>query len=179
MFCPLFIFAQSGDSLKIDYNYINSIPQNAEVYINSELTGNTPLHFKWNDLLFPKQVKIKLKGYADHTESVGEFVIINKTVNLVLLNGTINPNLVKEDKATYFDKPRKIVPIVISSLLTAGAGISAYYFKSLAIENRDFYEDFGDQSALDRKKKYDLISGISLAVFQVGLGVLVYFLLID
>ena len=168
-----------SDSLKIDYNYINSVPQNAEVYINNRLIGNTPLHFKWGDSLFPKQMKIKLKGFADYFESINDYILINKTINLIPVKGSVKLNLVKEDKSTYFDEPRKVIPIVISSLVTAGAGLSAYYFKSLAIENRDFYEDFGDQSALDRKKKYDVISGVSLAVFQLGLGVLVYFLLID
>jgi hypothetical protein len=177
--CPKIIFGQGSDSLKIDYNYVNSSPQNAEVYINSELTGSTPLHFKWADSLFPKQMKIKLKGFADYFENITGYTLINKTVSLIPVGNYSKVNPVKEDKASYFGRPRKVVPIVISSLFAAGAGLCAYYFKSLAIENRDFYEDFGDQSSLDRKKKYDIISGVSLAVFQLGLGVLVYFLFID
>jgi hypothetical protein len=173
------LYAQLNDSLRIDYNYINTIPQNAEVYINDEYIGSTPKFFTWQDSVFPKQLKIKFEGYADYTETVYDASMMNKSYTLIPLTGSRKINLVKEDKATYFNKPRKVVPIVISSLITAGAGAMAYYFKSLAIENRDHYDEFGDTESLDRKKKYDVISGVSLAAFQLGLGALVYFLFID
>lgn len=168
-----------NDSLRINYNHVNSLPQNAEVYINDEFIGNTPGFFVWQDSVFPKQLKIKMKGYADYTETITGFGFINKTYTLVSLSGSNKLPLVKEDKSTYFNKPRKVIPLVFSALVTAGAGAAAYYFKHLAIENRDFYDEFGDPSALDRKKKYDIISGVSLAAFQLGLGALIYFLFID
>lgn len=173
------VFAQQDDSLKINYNYINSSPQNADVYINGEQVGSTPLFFTWKDSIFPKQVKIKMNGFADYVESVYEPGIYHKTIPLVSLKGTGKINPVKEDKSTYFNKPRKWFPVVLSSVVTAGGGALAYYFKSLAIENRDTYDATGDISALDRKKKYDIISGVSLAVCQVGLVSLLYFLFID
>jgi hypothetical protein len=173
------VFSQLSDSLRIDYNYINSVPQNAEVYLDDELAGHTPLFFTWSDSVFPKILKIKMKGYADYVETASDVSLINKTYNLVPLKGSRNPNPVKEDKATYFNKPRKVIPIVISSIAALGAGASAYYFKSLAIENRDYFDETGDPAALDRKKKYDVISGVSIAVFQLGVGALIYFLFID
>lgn len=173
------IYAQADDSLKINYNYINSSPQNAEIYLNDEFIGSTPLFFTWNDSTFPKQITIKLKGYADYTESFSDRNIINKTYALVPLTGSGKINAVKEDNSTYFNKPPKVVPIVISSIAVIGAGISAYYFKSLAIDNRDLYDQTGDPAALDKKKKYDLISGVSLGIFQAGLGALMYFLFVD
>lgn len=173
------LYAQLNDSLRIDYNYINTIPQNAEVYINDEYIGSTPKFFTWQDSVFPKQLKIKFEGYADYTETIYDASLMNKSYALVPLTGSGKINLVMEDKTTHFNKPRKVVPIVLSSLVTAGAGAMAYYFKSLAIENRDHYDEFGDTESLDRKKKYDVISAVSLAAFQLGLGALVYFLFID
>lgn len=166
-------------SLTIDYNYINSSPQNAEVYANDEYLGSTPIFFKWRDSTYPKQLAVKLKGYADYTETIFDGSPIKKNYVLVPLTGSSKIRLVERDKNTHFEKPRKIIPIVLSGLVTAGAGAAAYYFKSLAIENRDHYDSYGDQESLDKKEKYDLISGVSLAAFQLGLGALIYFLLID
>lgn len=173
------LLSQEVDSLRINYNYLNSIPQNAEVYVNDELMGNTPLFFQWKDSTTPKTITVKLKGYSDYTEHMPGNQLINTTFKLIPLKGTGLINPVKEDKATYFNKPRKVVPIVLSSIVAAGAGFSAFYFKSLAIDNRDYYDQYGDPAALDKKKKYDIISGVSLALFQVGLGALFYFLFID
>ena len=171
------VYAQ--DSLVIKYNYINSAPQDAMVYFNDEFRGNTPLFFTWQDSVFPKVMKITKRGYSDYIENIQEITGINKTVNMVSNSGNNILNSVKEDKASYFKRPRKILPIVVSGLATFGAGASAFYFKTLAIDNRNAGEETGDLQALDRQKKYDLISGISLVVFQAGLGALLYFLLID
>jgi hypothetical protein len=176
---PAGIFAQLSDSLRIDYNYVNSLPQNAGVYMNDELIGSTPLFFTWNDTLFPKEMKIKMKGFADFNEHIADGLRINKTYNLVPLTGSVKINLVKEDKQTYFKNPRKVVPIVISSIVAIGAGISAYYYKSLAVDNRDIYDQTGDPAALERKNKYDILSGVSLIVFQLGFTAAIYYLFIN
>lgn len=178
------VFSQESDytthdSLKINYNYINSQPQNADIYINDEHIGGTPRFFMWSDSVFPKQLKIKMKGYADYIETVNDASLLNKTYSLVPLSGTKLPNLVKEDKSTHFHAPRKVVPIVLTGLVTAGAGFAAFYYKSLAIDNRDHYNEFNDQESLDKKKKFDIISGVSIALFQVGFASLMYFLFID
>jgi hypothetical protein len=173
------LYTQVNDSLAIDYNYINTYPQNAEVYANDVYIGSTPLFFKWQDSTFPKQVKIRLNGYAEYSDFVTDGSLMKKTYTLVPLTGNGRVDLVMKDKNTHFEKPRKIIPIVLSALVTAGAGAAAYYFKTLAIENRDHYDTFGDQESLDKKKEYDIISGVSLALFQVGMGALIYFLLID
>jgi len=181
MFCLMqtVSYSQQPDSLEMPYNYINSTPQNAEVYFNNEFIGNTPLFFTWKDSVFPGQIRVSLKGYSDHLETISSPERINKNYSLVWLKGSRKTDLVKEDKKPYFEKPRKMFPIVLSSLTAIGAGISAFHFKSLALDSRDVYESTGDPGALDRKKKYDIISGVSLALFQVGLGALIYFLLFE
>jgi PEGA domain len=171
--------AQTVDSLKIGYNYINTVPQDAIVYINSEEIGRSPLFFVWQDSVFPKVLRISKNGYVDYTENVTDHGRYNKQFYLVPNPETKPINPVTEDKGPYFKSERKMVPIVLSSVTAIAAGISAFYFKSLAIENKEYFDETGDLQALDRRKKYDLYGGLCILVFQAGLGALLYYLLVD
>ena len=177
-------YAQNEDSLTIDYNYINSIPQNAQVYLNDSLAGETPFRFinYTFDSLKGLKITIILKGYADYFFNVTEKDFpLNKTIELVPLNklSLINNSPVRENDNDFFKSPRKVVPIVVTSAITAGSGVFSYYFKKLANENYDEYLATGNRKNFDRTKKYDLYSGLCLAAFQIGFAVLIYFLLID
>jgi hypothetical protein len=176
---PFILYGQNSDSVKIDYNFIDSYPQNANVLLDDELIGNTPLFFVWPDSLFPKKLTISLKGFKEESTAIYDNQLLNKKYILLPIGKHSIQNSVKENKQTYFREPRKVAPIVISSLVTAGSGFAAFYFKSLASENRKEYEEFGDQSSLDRKEKYDLLGGVSLVAFQLGFGALIYFLILD
>ncbi len=176
---PGVTLGQSIDSIKIDYNFIDSYPQNASVHLNDEFIGKTPLFFEWKDSLFPKSIKINLAGFSEQTEIISGGQLMNKKYILAPNGKHMVINGVKEDKLPYFKEPRKVVPIVISSIITAGSGFAAFYFKSLASNNRKDYEDFGNADSLDKKKKYDLLGGVSLVVLQLGFGALMYFLFLD
>jgi PEGA domain-containing protein len=173
--------AHPADSLAIPYNYINSIPQNAEVYYNDSLIGHTPFR-TYNRLTYPGLIKIKYKGYNDYTYALHVTdTLLNKTFYLVssLNSRGYGEELVTENKSSIFKKPRKILPIVAFSAASIGSAVSAYYFKRMANDKYDEYLQNGNQELLDKTKKYDLISGISLAVFQLGLVAVIYFLFID
>lgn len=174
------VLAQQGDSLVMDYNYVNSIPQNADLYLNNELIGKTPMHFRWDTAAETKVIKIKLSGYADfvYTPVEGE-KYVNKTFKLIPYSGIRIKDIVFKDKSYSFRKRLKLVPIAISAAITAGSAIMAYYFKSKAIDKSEQYDITGDQALLDQKKKYDVIGGVSLAVFQIGLSALIYYHFID
>lgn len=183
IFC-LDSYSQNGDSLKIDYNYINSVPQNASVYLNDNLAGETPFRFTKEsaDTLNSVTITLKLKGYIDYTFSLNKSDMpVNKTINLVPSNklSVKNEKNTEENTVDYFKTPRKIVPIVVTSVISAGSGALSYYFKKLANDNYDQYLATGNRDKFDKTKKYDLYSGIFLAAFQVGFAVLIYFLLID
>lgn len=183
VFC-LKSYSQSGDSLKIDYNYINSVPQNASVYLNDKLAGETPFRFTKEsaDTLTSVTITLKLKGYIDYSFSLNKSDMpVNKTVNLVPLNklAVKEGNNIEENTVNFFKTPRKIVPIVVSSVISGGSGVLSYYFKKLADENYDEYLATGSRDKFDKTRKYDLYSGIFLAAFQVGFAALIYFLLID
>lgn len=172
--------AQDNDSLVIRYNYINTIPQNANIYLNGNLIGQSPLYFVIDSAVVNREFLISLDGYADYEYTPDETdELINKTFTLISLKGYVKKDIVLKDKSFAFEKPFKIVPVIISSAVTVSSAIVAYYFKSLAIQKGDDFELTGDPALLDKKKKYDVISGISLAVFQAGLFSLIYFHFID
>ncbi|MGH2575989.1 MAG: PEGA domain-containing protein [Ignavibacteria bacterium] len=176
--------AQKNDSLLIRYNYINSVPQNAAVYINDSLAGHTPLRFitKLNQgLKAGRLIKTKLEGYKDYIYTVqSSDSIINKTFFLSPLRRLKQrEELVAENKGSFFKKKRKVIPIVIVSGITAGSAIMSYYFKTLANDKYSEYLNTGDPALLDKTKKYDLYSGISLGVFQIGIVSVIYFLFVD
>lgn len=168
------VFCQE-DSLTIKYNYINSIPQNAEVYIDDTLAGYTPYRFSAEK--HPVSILLKMKGYPD--VSITADYPLNKTVMLIPLNKKNVSPLVEENKQTAFKTKRKVIPIAMFSILTAGSAISAYYFKKLANDKYDEYSLTGDKTLLDKTKRYDLISGISIGLFQAGLAGLLYYLFIE
>ncbi|HJY63799.1 MAG TPA: PEGA domain-containing protein [Ignavibacteria bacterium] len=178
--CLLPLHAQAKDSLTIKYNYINTSPQNANIYLNDILIGQSPLFFMWDSNSVNRKITIKLEGYSSiEYTSPGDEVFVNKSFKLIPLPGYKTKDLVFKDKSFAFHKPFKFVPIIISSVVTAGSAIMAYYFKSLAIEKSDEYNLTGDPALLDKKKKYDLIGGISIAVFQAGLCALIYYHFIE
>jgi hypothetical protein len=168
-------YAQQNDSLIIPYTTIDSRPQNAEVFLNGENVGETPFRILLKDST-EKQITLKKKGYYDFSLRISAAEgPAYKLIRLIPSGGVRPMSLVQEDKQHLFYKPGKIIPIALSVLVTIGAGISAYYFKSLAIENNDSFFTYGDPQAINRKKKYDRISGVSLGVFQLGLAAFLYF----
>jgi len=176
------VYAQ--DSLTINYSFINSIPQNAKVYLNDTFAGETPYRFtaEQTDTTKPLNIVLKLEGYIDFSFSItGSELPLNKTITLVPINkhSLKKEQTVIEDKSSYFKTPRKIIPIVVTSVISAGSGVLSYYYKKLANERYDEYLTTGNREKFDETKKYDLYSGIFLAAFQVALAGMLYFLLIE
>lgn len=180
LFYSTVIFAQdTTDALFMNYNYINTVPQNAAVYVNGTFTGSTPLYFQWADSNRTNEINIMLEGFTSEKFIVEQGEKLNRTFTLSPTGKTMLLSQVKEGKNTYFEKPRKVVPIVLTSLVAIGSGAAAFYYKKLASDNREKYELDGDQDALDKKGKYDVLSGVSLVVFQIGFGALMYYLFFD
>lgn len=172
--------AQENDSLVIPYTIINSTPQNADVYVNDELKGETPLRFIFKDSS-EARVVLKLKGYLDYSFSLtGSNSLQKKDVTLISKPGTkINLPGTNENGIRYFNKPRKWGFIALGGVITAVSGIAAYYYKTLSIERNDDYYITGNPDDLTKKRKYDLIGGISVGVLQLGLATMLYFLFGD
>ena len=173
-------YSQLADSLRIDYSIIDSHPQNAEVYVNGELSGLTPFRFLRNEIK-DANIVIKLTGFYDYSFRVtnGDTVFSKSVIMLPKSRKNLSTKLVIENEPLDFNKPRKVIPIALSALLTTASGVAAYYFKQLAIEQNDSYYNTLDPSYINKKKKYDLISGISVGVFELGFASFFYFLLSD
>jgi hypothetical protein len=180
------LYSQNNDSLIIHYCYIDSYPQNASVYLNDSLIGCTPIRFFPSIIDTSKivQFKISLEGYYDYIlnfEKGSQALKINKTISLIPKSersAYVNKDIAQKNEESYFKTPRKIIPITVCGVITAGSGVLSYYFKQLANDRYDDYLNTGDASYLDKKHKYDVISGVSLVLFQAGLAGVIYFLLI-
>lgn len=178
---PVYVSAQQNDSLTVNYSVINSIPQNAAVYFNGSYTGNTPYRFLPQAIDSGINVSVKMNNFVDYTFNISKSDLpFNKTISLIPKNNKagVKDKLVIENKNNFFNTPRKPIPIFVSALVTAGGAALSIVYKTLANKRYDEYLISGDRSKLDQTKKYDLISGVGLAAFQVGFTSLIYFLLI-
>jgi hypothetical protein len=115
--------------------------------MNDEHIGNTPL-FLHGKTVLSKQLRINLKGFPEISEIIQSNKTLKMKYNLNPVNSEMINDIVKEDKEPYFKTKRKVVPIVLSSILAAGSGIAAFYFKSQASENQKNYDIFGDPAEL-------------------------------
>lgn len=168
------VISQVPDSLTIPYTIIDSDPQNAEVYVNDVFAGHTPYRFMPKDSA-TISLRIKLAGYNDYafTYSMQDG---NKSVKLFPKSGMITrKSLIDPNGIHLFNKPRKVFPLLLTALISVASGTAAYYYREKSIDESDNFNIYGDVSALDRKKKDDLIGGISLGVFQIAFTAFIYY----
>ncbi len=141
---------------------LNSNPQDAYVFYNDSLIGNTPL-FLLNNY---DKLTLKKVGYEDLQISSNN-ILSNKTI-LMKFSG-------QEIKKDFFQKD-------IFKILTAGIvvlGGTTAYFKLKADNKFEEYEFSGNSKFLDDTRKYDLISGITFTALQINFGLLLYYFLIE
>lgn len=135
---------------------IETIPTDVYVYSNDSLIGFTPIRIPTTF----QELKLSKPGYVQK-----EIKIEGKPVQIVQLefNGTIKsePFL----KTTLFK-------VLTGSAIVLGA-VTAY-FKLKADDKFDEYRFSGDKKFLDETNRYDTISGISLALFQINFGYIIY-----
>ena len=81
----------------------------------------------------------------------------------------------ENEEEFFYDKP--IFKIMLGSFVALGAATA--YFKIKADKRFDDYKKTNNTSLLDDTNKYDAISGVTFALMQVNLGVLVYYFLRD
>lgn len=171
--------AQSGDSIPGRYYYFfNSTPFNAEVYYKDSLMGLTPVRFSTYEKLTGK-ILIKKSGYEKVEFNLDEYNFeTGKEVFLKSLLGA-NENPVLENNKTSFVKKRNLAGIIASSLLSISGGALAYNYKEKANDFYNQYVNSGNRDNLDKSKKYDIYYGLSLALMQVSLAGLIYYLFLE
>lgn len=155
------IFLSGCETKIIHYNFtsetlLETIPSDVYVYANDSLLGFTPIKIPTNI----QELKLSKPGYVQK-----EIKIEEKPVQLVQLefNGTI--------KSEPFVKTT-LFKVLTSSAIALGA-ITAY-FKLKADDKFDEYRFSGNKKFLDETNRYDTISGVSLALFQINFGYIIY-----
>ncbi|MGQ9799167.1 MAG: PEGA domain-containing protein [Ignavibacterium sp.] len=155
------IFLSNCETKIIHYYFnaetlIETIPSDVYVYSNDSLLGFTPIKIPTNI----QELKLSKPGYVQK-----EIKIEEKPVQLVQLefNGTI--------------KSEPFVKTTLFKVLTGSAialGAITAYFKLKADDKFDEYRFSGNKKFLDETNRYDTISGISLALFQINFGYIIY-----
>jgi hypothetical protein len=155
--------------------FINSNPFNAEVYYKDSLLGLTPIRFGSGEKL-KGVLTIKKQGYKTETYNLEEYNFqkgVEITLNSVLPS---EEKIVIKDKSINFVKKKNFFGIIGSGLLSLAAGTLAYTTKEKANDLYNSYLTDRNQDNLDKSNRYDIYSGVSLALMQVSVAALVYFL---
>ena len=145
-------------------------PFNAMVYKNDSLIGKTPLSI--DDLRRGAKIKFKLDGYRDST-------IINSSQEFlpkVFLQRLQIPDGKRGSVFLDSDGSDKLLPVYITGGTAIISGITAAYCKIQADKFYKEYQITKNKQSLDRVKRLDAVSGISLAVSQVSIAILSYLL---
>lgn len=168
--------AQMQDSTGNFFSYfINSTPFNAEVYYNDSLLGLTPARFLSSEKL-SGNILVKKNGYKNETFDLKDYNF-EKGIEIHLKSIlAIEDKIVLKEMGTNFVKKRSLTGIITTGILTLATGTFAYNAKEKANDFYNQYLDDRNQENLDKSNKYDLYSGISLALMQIFVAGLIYFL---
>lgn len=149
---------------------VNSIPSGANVIYNDSLVGITPtiLSIKGS----PSFLKILKDGYRQVSIPLGE----NKSNISVSL---IPQENLSNTQPTFLsrDGTQLQTSVYLSAGGTLAFGIAAALSKIQADENYRKYRTTSDEQYLKKVKKFDVISGISLAACEISSFILAYLLL--
>lgn len=171
--------AQQTDSTSAGYMYfINSNPFNAEVYYRDSLLGLTPLRFI-SEYKLSGNILIRKKNYKEVYFNIGEYDF-SRGVEIMLVSILpVAEKIVIKDKRTGFIRKRSFIKVITSGILAVTTGTLAYTTKEKANDFYNHYLSDRSQGNLDKANKYDLYSGISLAVMQISVAGLIYFLFLE
>lgn len=145
----------------INYNFksktlLETFPADAYVFAYDSLIGFTPLQVPKNF----HQLRITKPGYIEKKIFNEDNSI--QTVKLEF-NGII--------KSEPFINTAMFKALIGSAIILGG--ITAH-FKLKADDKFDEYKYSGDKKFFDETNRYDTISGISLALFQINFGYIIY-----
>ncbi len=142
--------------------YLNTAPEDANIYNGDSLIGFTPMFVPLKD----DSLMLRKKGY------------LSKSIMAApkYSDDIIKLDAISRAKHTNFFSG-KAFKILVGSIVVLGAATA--YFKLKADDQFSQYENTGEQSLLDQTRKYDLISGITLGALEINFGILMYYFLSD
>jgi len=173
------IVLDDGDTLLITPLFerqliVRSNPFNADVMIDKELIGTTPLYHT-TTRIDSGILSISKEEYIPFSIPLSELTgnhldVRLKEVMKSDLNGRGNGNYFWQRKGT-----------LAALIFTIGAGVTTVYFNGKAEESYDKYLVAGDPTKMDQyfkdAERYDKYSHISLGVFEAGFVISLYSLL--
>ena len=163
-----------GDTLKVQLLFknsyaINSQPYDADVYLDGEFAGKTPLYFR----LFENEVKyatVRKVGYEPVAFSVGD--TSRRFFDLALV--PLRPDTVTtpRGKRAEADKAESNTLLYAALTTMVVSGGLALYFRNEANRRFDRYQSTGDPEAIERlfaeTQKYDRMAAAAFIVFQAS-----------
>ncbi|HEV8537824.1 MAG TPA: PEGA domain-containing protein [Bacteroidota bacterium] len=148
--------------------HIISNPYGAEVYYNDSVIGQTPLIFA--AVTERGVVTLRHGGYDDQ--------ILPLPDGGGLLHATL-PSRIGEAPSPLLngEEVKSLTPVYLATGTAIFSGALAAYFKIKADGYYNDYKKSGDTGALDRVRRLDTLSGVTLLTSEVSLFVLSYLLL--
>lgn len=142
--------------------YLQTNPHDAGVFIGDSLIGHTPLYIP----VTLKNLMLKKPDYE------------TKIIDPAELTGgkTIGLNFVgRARKESFYEK--NIFKYLVGGIVALGAATA--YFKVKADKKFDEYQITGEPGLLNKTRKYDVISGITMGALQINFGALIYLFLVE
>lgn len=149
---------------------ITSEPAGAEVLLGDSLLGTTPLL-----TMVPRsasRLDFRREGYEPQSAML-RAGLSDYRVGLV----PREPEVPDPPSPLQAGGGKTYTPVFIAAGSAVVAGAASAWLKNLADRSYEEYRSTGDGATLDRVRRYDLLSGISLVVAEISLGYLVIDLL--
>ncbi len=196
--CTLYfvLFLVSVSAQKKSWLTVRSDSATFIVYVDSMLIGETPLdsvsinsgaHIlrfvqpdsrSWFHVPLVETVSVSVEEHLFRKVAIPRAMfsphamLIHANEKITNDSGSILPS-----RALANGLPSNNIPLYLTSSAAVLSGAVAAYFKIQADNMYDEFERTGDQSALDKVKRYDTVSGIALGVCEINIGLLAYILL--
>jgi hypothetical protein len=173
-------FVNPGEARTLHFRFepryiVSSYPFEADVVIEDSAVGTTPLLLTGDQVL--KDIRIRKDGYEPTNLDLAR---AHRGVVAVPLK-KIWPG--HEDGQSPFADPDKTesgrLRVYITGSATILSGAAAAFFKVRADERYDLYRKTGEPSHLEETRRLDRASAVALCATQVGLALIVYFLLLE
>ncbi|MEE4312742.1 MAG: hypothetical protein V2J62_12845 [candidate division KSB1 bacterium] len=153
---------------------VRSIPFNADVLIDDEQIGQTPLYHTSTRI----DTGILTVMKKDHIPFSIPLKELEDNYLDVRLQAIMKSELNEGGRDVHFWQRKGTLAAL---LFTIGAGVSTVYFNGKAEESYDKYLSSGDPGKMDQffkdAERYDKYSNISLGVFEAGFVISLYSLL--
>jgi PEGA domain len=148
---------------------LRTVPADAAVYLRRKLIGRTPLSISVQNT--SDTVRISKPGFE------AQYLVLHERdsdqINILLSPspGFDPGDEVRSSKPSFRLPPTKIL---IAGAVGLAAGITAVMLKEQADRHYDRYADHGLAGDFDSSRRYDLISGIALAILELSIAYLLY-----